>query len=387
MSDEALRAFLQNLRVAEGSSAQFTIDPAQAFTKLGWQHAAEPGLWVVKWVQGAVAAGAVKVEFVFQRRYLEVHCHGDFQVDARALVEKLLGGQIPSHRSERHWVAALHGVCGEPLERLTLISRQGTVRQMITFQNGELRSSEDEVEAGPSAFSLLLIPSRPPLLSAWRSTWTPLIGALTTRLRYCPIPVLVKKAQVSRQSPFSNGALLNWIEPAVEGQHAFLVYGSPRQIISPALSPLPDVVPEAHKAALMVTMRRRVGPRGTADVYWMRDGALIGPIKVVGPTGAICLDIICPGDHPRVNLSEWALQDPATFFPDKKVLEVARQLVTGLESLIVTLAERQDEHRYERRLLSARSLADAKLLRALEGPVLGALRGFSQREALELAAH
>ena len=119
----------------------------------------------------------------------------------------------------------------------------------------------------------------------------------------------------------------------------------------------------------------------------MRDGALIGPIKVVGPTGAICLDIICPGDHPRVNLSEWALQDPATFFPDKKVLEVARQLVTGLESLIVTLAERQDEHRYERRLLSARSLADAKLLRALEGPVLGALRGFSQREALELAAH
>ncbi len=387
MSEETLRLFLENLRVAEGSTEHFTMDPAQAFARLGWQHSVEPGLWIVKWIQGAVAAGAVAVDIAFTRNSLEIHCYGDFVIDVRQLVKQLLGGQIPSHRSERHWVAALHGVCGEPLESLTLASRQGTNRQLVTFRNGTLSTEEEQTDPGPRALSLQLTLASSSRIWNLRSRWTPVELALTTRLRYCHVPIRVGKTLVSRQSPFAHGALLNWIEPATDGlAEAFTLHGNSEQIIAPSLLQLPgDTSPELVRSSLMVTLHRSRIKRGSVDVFWIRDGALIGPIRANVPVSVIRLEVICPGDHPKVNLSEWAIQDPSSFFPDQKILEISRQLVLGLESLIVNLSERHDEAtRHPFLFFSSSATADGRLLRALEGPVLGALRGFSQRTHLEL---
>lgn len=388
MSEETLRLFLENLRVAEGSTEHFTMDPALAFARIGWQHSVEPGLWIVKWVQGAVAAGAVAVEVSFSRHSLEIHCYGVFSVDVRQLVKQLLGGQIPAQRSERHWVAALHGVCGEPLESLTLASRHGTDRQKVTFRDGILSTEEEQADPGPRALSLHLnLASSSARLWNWRSRWSHVEQALTSRLRYCHVPIRVGKSLVSRQSPFAHGALLNWIEPAAEDLvEAFTVHGSSEQIISPSLlQSHEDHTPDLVRSSLMVTLHRSRLKRGSVDVFWIRDGALIGPIRANVPVSVIRLEVFCPGDHPKVNLSEWAIQDPASFFPDQKILEISRQLVLGLESLIVTLSERHDEAmRHPFLFFSSSAMADGRLLRALEGPVLGALRGFSQRSSLEL---
>ena len=65
----------------------------------------------------------------------------------------------------------------------------------------------------------------------------------------------------------------------------------------------------------------------------MRDGALTGPVRVVGPTGGLRVDIVCPGDRPGLELKEWYERDPSSLFPEQLVLSVARRLAGGLDSM------------------------------------------------------
>ena len=200
------------------------------------------------------------------------------------------------------------------------------------------RSTTAEVDF--LSFSLTVELPKPRPWKRWSKVWQPVSEALAARLRYCAIPVQVDRVLVSRQSPFAiPETLLSWLSPAQESEHTFPVFPDINQIVAPHLLPPQESAPEVQLCSLMLNVRRDVSLRGMAEVHWIRDGALIGPVLVRGPTGAIGVDIICPGDHPRVNLSEWAIQNPDSFFRDQRILAVCHQLVTGLESLMGSVSD------------------------------------------------
>lgn len=387
MGEDALHSYLDDLRVGEASSAEFTVDTAKALAKLGWQHSIEPGLWAVKWVQGAVAGGARQVHFTMKERRLEAHGFGNLEVCPKQLMEMLLGGQIPAERLHRHWVSALHGVFGLKPERVTLRSLlEPGILRTVTVEKGELRLEDVVPESEDISFSLTVDLPKPRPWKRWSKVWSPVAEALAARLRYCSIPVLLERVLVSQQSPFDiPETLLSWLSPSQESEHGFTVTADINQIIAPSLLPPTPSAAELHHCSLMINVRRELSYRGMAEAYWIRDGALIGPVIVRGPTGAIGVDIICPGDHPTVNLSEWAIQDPETFFPDQRILEVTRQLVHGLESLLGTVSDSLERSGWASALRT--STPDARLLKAFDGSVLEALQSFSDRSRLVLTDH
>jgi hypothetical protein len=384
VSEDALSTWLGELGEVEGERSEFTIDPAKAFERLNQQHSVEPGLWAVKWVQGAVAAKASEIHFNFTRQRVQVGCYGPLDVDAKALMEMVLGGRIPGDTAQRHWVTALRGLGAGQVGWLSLTTHCGHERTVVVLKDGRLEINQDQ-RSNTAPLFLAFAPAKSTPI--WRSgaAWSDERDALASRLQFCSMPVLVDKKGVSRRSPFeSSKVMLSLMEPAEEGQPYFCMYGDPTQILSPSLMEAPNLAHALQRCALMIAVSRSPAAAGKAHVFWMRDGALIGPIEVVGGTGAIGLDIICPGDHPDVDLSEWALRDPSSFFPQELVLKVARRLLAGLDSLTMDLAHREVETRTLFRFGGA--AANARLLRAFEGGMLAALRAFSLREELQLAA-
>ena len=75
----------------------------------------------------------------------------------------------------------------------------------------------------------------------------------------------------------------------------------------------------------------------------------------------------------------------AHFFPDQRILEVTRQLVQGLESLLGTVSDSLERSGWASALRT--STPDARLLKAFDGSVLEALQSFSDRSRLVLTDH
>ena len=69
---------------------------------------------------------------------------------------------------------------------------------------------------------------------------------------------------------------------------------------------------------------------GGADVYWVRDGALLGPISLHQSIPSVRLQIICPGDQLQMDLSEWGIREPEQSFPAEEVLRTVRELADHL---------------------------------------------------------
>jgi hypothetical protein len=383
MSERQLREFLDGLRGEPSSSGGFTLNPVKAVSKLAGHQSAEAGLWAVKWVQGAVAAGAAQVNFHFSRGQALAQAFGPFAVDARTLVEQFLSGAIPAGRAARHWVAAARGVFSEPLATLSLVSRQGNLRQSALFSKGELALVEDEFFGASPSLALKADRAGRKLLWPARC-WQHATAALRSRSRYCPVPILIGREVISQQSPFRQPrSLLCWMEAAKPGEPSFEIHGDPHQLVSPNFVTLKDGSLGLHACALMVTLSSQPNGRGAAEVWWMRDGALIGPVRVHGGCGYVHFEIICPGDHPEVDLSEWALREPAEFFPAERILAVVGRMAQGLESLLQTLSEVDDNQR-RGGSHSTPLPPNPKLLRALEGALIRDTHAFSQRTHLEL---
>lgn len=110
---------------------RFRLDPAQALEKLSKFALPEPGLWVVKLVQAAVACGADEIAFTFLRRQVKVDFLNAQNWQADQLLTALMSGVPPQEEpAQRHFVTAILGAavgftqkvswsCGQTFVRVT----------------------------------------------------------------------------------------------------------------------------------------------------------------------------------------------------------------------------------------------------------------------------
>lgn len=105
---EALLGAQQGEGTFQGSSG-FTLDAQSALRKLSEHQLGQPGLWLVKVVQAAVAAGAAEVRVTFGRIDVTVNFEPAQRWQGESLLELVLSGQSPSDRALRHLVTGLRG--------------------------------------------------------------------------------------------------------------------------------------------------------------------------------------------------------------------------------------------------------------------------------------
>jgi hypothetical protein len=382
--DESLKGLLEKLHWAEGSSP---APPEEG----GYGR----GLWAVKWIQGGVAAGATRAVANFRRKAFEVDLYGSFASNAKRLAEHACRSHLPVdalQRAERHWVMALRHLRRRELP-FRLVCRQGNRKQIVSVDvRGKARIWDERFEGGSGTLSVTVESPKAGRLSTAPSLWTAEVAAMSARLRYCHLPVLLGPGTLSQNSAYHDKrALMSWMEPAIGDEPSFTIFGDPKQILAPHLI-RPDHPSQAlHRCSLLLSLRAGLPGTGLARVWWSKDGALVGPVQVVGPTGVLGLEIVCPGDRPG-ELSEWAARDPWTFFPDKLVLTVARRLDGGLDSLLPELAAREGAIGLMLRQANAMTgfrnwlpVAGRPCL-ALSGPFHASLKAFSLRKSLELVA-
>ncbi len=367
MTDESLRAWLNGL----GASTA-------------------PGLWTVKWVQGAVAGGAQQVNFTFRSNSAEAHIFGPVTAGARQLAEQFRSGRHPADPAHRPFVGALDGLESFP-GTVRLSSRDGYQRQIVTLEQGTIKEvKHDEFEGASANLSLFL--EAPGRASPLSSRWAAELRVLKERVKYCPLPVMIGRALISQQPVFSGQrrALMNWMEPAMGNERFFSMQGDPRQILAPRLVSGPRLLPSTQRCSLMVSLARAAPGEGAARVHWIRDGALTGPVRLLGPTGALDIEIFCPGDRPGLDLREWHKLDPGSLFPEALALGVARRRAAGLDSM--GEAARQTDRPIDdlirrgqgTRALQGRLPTLGRPYNALGGSFHDSLKAFSQRPRLEL---
>jgi hypothetical protein len=203
----------------------------------------------------------------------------------------------------------------------------------VTIENGAIESVKQiDIQGAAANLSLTLEPAKRGSLMS--SRWANEIRAMSSLLKYCPLPVMVGRSMLSQRPVYRDQtALMNWMEPAMGNERHFVMQGDPNQILSPRLVSPRGILVVPHRCALMVTLSRVRAGTGLARAYWLRDGALTGPVRLIGPTGAMQMDILCPGDRPGLDLKDWYKCDPASIFPGQLVLSVARRLAGGLDSM------------------------------------------------------
>lgn len=367
MTDESLRAWLNGL----GASTA-------------------PGLWAVKWVQGAVASGAQQVNFSFKQQSAEAHIFGLVTAGARQLAEQFSSGRHPADPSHRPWVGALDGLESFP-GTVRLTSRDGSQRQVVTLEQGTIKDVKHDDFDGASA-NLSLFLEAPGRSSPFASRWAAEYSMLKGRLKFCSLPVMIGRTLISQQSVFvgQKNALMNWMEPAMGNERFFTMQGDPRQVLAPRLLPGRGPLPAPHRCSLMVSVARAAPGEGAARVHWIRDGALTGPVRLLGPTGSVDIAIYCPGDRPGLDLREWHKIDPGSLFPEQLTRGVTQRLAAGLDSL------GEEARQFDRpiddlirkgqgtRALAGRLPTLGRPYNALGGSFHDSLKAFSLRPRLEL---
>lgn len=202
--DNELSEFLareQTQGVLEQETGEFHINRLQAMKKLAAFSLPEPGLWLVKIVQAAVAAGADEVRVRLLRHKVKV----DFSNPCQWSANKILGhlsGHIPSDAR-----ALFHLKAG-------LLAASEGLKQAMEWSCGGTRvclSEQDSVgEEAPDDGSFQLVVSRPtrpevkpdkfnsPIRYLFRKTAHE-YKALVDRCRVSPIPIWIDGLKLESQ--------------------------------------------------------------------------------------------------------------------------------------------------------------------------------------------
>lgn len=88
---------------------EFQLSPREAMEKLGRFVLPEPGFWVLKMVQAAVATGAEQISFTFSKRKVEVRFPNVGSWEAEVILRETLSGGISCDLGRRHLAIGLLG--------------------------------------------------------------------------------------------------------------------------------------------------------------------------------------------------------------------------------------------------------------------------------------
>ncbi len=321
MSKDQLEEFLGDLGHQGQADYGFTIDPARALAQMSRYQMPAPGLWAVKLVQGAVAAGARRVTFTLGRNSLEFRCFGEFTVDATDLLGKVVQGRPCADRALAHWITALRAALGKEPETLVLTTCQGDLLQQIEVRGGQVRSTQRSLEGSHIYHRLAL------KLTYGRASGSRPNAAefqeLYQRCRLCPIPVVVDGKDVLRENlPYWT----SYLQPSEAEQPTMALSVQP-QSGTESFHLVGDRLlrPGTYRASMFLGVALTSRP-SKPHLYWLRDGVLLGPYATAGPSVTARVDIVLPGDDVDLDLSEWGVREHGQLFPARAVQDALTHL-------------------------------------------------------------
>lgn len=329
MSDKILQEFLSPLQAQVESSGEFSLDPIAALEKMAHSQLPKPGLWAVKCVQAAVAWGTDEVDILQGSTALQITLRGGRCSGALKLLEHLLSGKAPSGRGEAHLLAGLRGAYGRPLTSLSWLSRSGLCEERVQLRDGQVFSEELPLPRPATPEIIVVARYRQ---DQWFTARTSAdeYQALCACCRLCPISVTVDSRCISQHPPTrcdDEGWMVSWPIDAQDEQPSFILHSgvgqeekhTNRLVSSRGLQPGLNLCRALISANGIDKPERAV-------VYWMRDGALIGPYPVNGWIGPVRLEIVLPADHLETDLTEWFLRQPEQAFPAELLLETLQEI-------------------------------------------------------------
>ncbi len=197
---EELDSLLQQ-RGREGQfvdSSSFTIDVLKAREKLSRYQLSDSGLWLVKCVQAAVAAGAPDISINFGRRKVRVAFTPEQEWDAEAILDSLFHDQPPTSPALAHLGASLLGASG---------GLSQTLRWSVGATSVELRESNSQISKLPRQSEFVLEATRPSRGISWGKLLSSDLGhllkqtveewsAVSARCWSSPIPIKLDGAVI-----------------------------------------------------------------------------------------------------------------------------------------------------------------------------------------------
>lgn len=162
--DSPLEALLKEQEAAGklDSTSEFTIDSLRARHKLAKSQLPAQGLWLVKLVQAAVAAGAREIEVGFGKRVVEFafRCE-EWQVCPRKILSLLLSGSLPGDPFLFHLLGGLRGSIYDDTTSSDWSVCDGTTLFKVSFSSTGTELQHQELdESRPCSFHLRT--TRPP---------------------------------------------------------------------------------------------------------------------------------------------------------------------------------------------------------------------------------
>ena len=199
MSDNHLNRHLSSA-ASEGryvDQGQFYLEPRKALEKLGKFALPEPGFWVLKMVQAAVACGAPEIQFTFLRRRVEIKFVNAGRWQAEEVFTLIAEARSSQDRGLFHFQAGLVAVMGDDTESVAWSCGAKTYRYS---------SEKFEESADPDDGLVRVVVDRKnrslpldlPLRHVWRQTAYE-YKALTDHCRCSPISVIVDNYELPRR--------------------------------------------------------------------------------------------------------------------------------------------------------------------------------------------
>lgn len=168
-----LREFLSGAaEVGEYESTdEFGLDTLRSRSKLALYQLPEPGLWLVRIVQGAVALGVVGgVQVQFSRRRVRIVFRAEQGPTAEELLRAVFSGAFFKDSTLDHLVTGLRSCAADNTERIEwFVSHQGQGSRVAIASDGVARSEASYYGSGGANFYEFLICRPAPALSLKRA--------------------------------------------------------------------------------------------------------------------------------------------------------------------------------------------------------------------------
>ena len=191
-------------------SASFTLNALKAREKLSRFALPEPGLWIVKLVQAAVAAGAEEVRIKFLKQKVQIEFANACQWEAEDILRYLSVGEVPPERALAHLVFGLSASAFGPEEKIAWSCGRHQIK--LTEEGVEKSAYADPerlrivVTRARKRYSLsqkLSFPARHVMKQTAHE-----YKALIDRCIHCPIPLNIDGHQMVRTCTLGSDSLL-----------------------------------------------------------------------------------------------------------------------------------------------------------------------------------
>ena len=272
----------QQAGAVEGSG-HFTYDPQKALQKISKFSLPEPGLWIVKIVQAAVASGAPRFSCIFQRKRVHLNFSNTSNWTASELAGIILN-YSSNERAVKHLSLGILSALGDENEEIVWTC--GGQRCRLSADNLEIEDAPDDGDFHLFAQrsrrkSSLSDKANLPFRYVIKQTAYE-YKALVERACHCPIEIDVDKYQLPRSymRPGNRLNLAVWPLTGL-GHPCRMTYRIRKRPISAKDSFTTHYSPTEDKfcEAVLNISRVRDTPRSTSKndnlIYTMQDGILL----------------------------------------------------------------------------------------------------------------